>query len=325
MIHPDSAPSGSPDASRLAVVIVLYNSADAIERCLATLPGEVELILVDNASSDDGAERALAARPIARLIRSERNRGFGGGCNLGWQAAGAPFVAFVNPDVRLRPGALERLLERVASAPHSMVGPAMLEPSGAVRPVKRAPSAWHDALGLLPAAQRWAPAGVDGKLALGDPVHERGGPVGSLEGACFVIARADLEAVGGFDEDLFLYYEEDSLAVRLAAFGGRLLYEPGAAAEHEGEASTRQVRPLAVHHFHRSRALFYRKRDGELRGRLATLLLMMAAALSLPAAGVNAVLGRRRQRTPRELALILGGLSAGLLAPTHARVRYRQR
>jgi GT2 family glycosyltransferase len=303
----------------MTIVIVLYNSASEIEDCLASLPAGAQVIVVDNASSDDGAERAQRARPDATVIRSPENLGFGGGCELGWRAASTPYMAFVNPDVRLHPGCLEALLALVQSHPHAMAGPAMLEEGGGARPVKRAPSVWLDMLGLLPAAQRWAPSGSDGKLAASDPVHATGGEVDSLEGACFVLRREDLEAIGGFDPDLFLYFEEDSLALRLAGLGGRLLYEPRAVAEHSGQASTDQVRPFAVRQFHRSRVIFYRKRDGELRGRLAGALLTLAVLARLPSAWLNRRLERRGHVTPQELRLILDGILAGVRAPLGAR------
>jgi N-acetylglucosaminyl-diphospho-decaprenol L-rhamnosyltransferase len=311
-------PSGLRDVS---VVTVLHNSGDVIDGCLTSIPLGVEVIVVDNASDDDGAKRAQAIRPDAVVIRSERNLGFGGGCNLGWRAASRPSLAFVNPDVRLRSGTLEVLLGRLAQERASMVGPVLLDEAGTPRPGKRRPSALLDLCGLLPAAGRWAPPGTDGKLDPGDPVHSLGGAVASVEGAFFAIRRSDLEAIGGFDEDLFLYYEEESLALRLERLGGGAVYEPRAVAEHAGETSTGKVRSTATHHFHRSRVVFYRKRDGDLRGRLVGLLLAFGLIVSAPAAVLNRVLRRARPTTLSYLRDALGGLLAGLTARLHPDVR----
>jgi GT2 family glycosyltransferase len=301
--------------AQLSAVTVLYESAEVIEGWLESVPADVEVIVVDNASSDGGAARAAAVRPDARIIRSERNLGFGGGCNLGWRASTRPFVAFVNPDVRLRESTLATLASRCAREPHSMVGPVMLDGSGIPRRCKREPSVLSDFLGLLPAAARWAPPGWDGKLERSDPLHTRGGEVATVEGACFVIARADLEAIGGFDEDFFLYYEEESIALRVRRqLNGAAVYEPGAVAEHIGATSTAKVSALARHHFHRSRAIYYRKRDGVLRGRLEVLLLAVGVALSTPAAALNTLLRRGRPTTLSDRWGVLRGLAAGATA-----------
>jgi N-acetylglucosaminyl-diphospho-decaprenol L-rhamnosyltransferase len=315
-------PSGRALLGTLSIVIVLYESAEVIAGCLATLPPEAEVILVDNASSDGGAERGARARPDAVVISSERNLGFGGGCNLGWHAASRPYLAFVNPDVRLNPKTLVIMLGRLREAGGGMVGPAMLDESGVSRSCKRRPSAILDALGLLPSAARWAPPGADGRMSGTAGVHRHGGQVATVEGACFAIRRDDLERIGGFDEDFFLYYEEESLALRLERSGAGAIYEPAATAEHLGGTSTREIGALATYHFHRSRAIFYRKRDGELRGRLTTLALMIAVLIALPVSVLNRVLGRHGERSAQIQLQMLRGLVDGARTPLSRGVDY---
>jgi GT2 family glycosyltransferase len=306
-----------PHPASLAVVVVLHDSADVIADCLRSLPrtGDVEVVVVDNASRDDGAARALAARSDATVLVSPVNRGFGGGCNLGWRATRRPVVAFVNPDVRVETDTLAVLLERLAREPHGMVGPALLDGDGHTRLCKARPSPLLDAVGMMPAAQRWAPPGWDGKLAADDPVHAHGGVVAALEGACFAIRREDLETIGGFDEDFFLYSEEEDLAVRLARLGGRPVYEPRARALHIGGTSTAKVSAFATRQRFRSRVVFYRKRDGELRGRLAALALALPAALSLVVAVLDTALARPTQTPPGHWLAVIAGLLDGARAP----------
>lgn len=296
------------------MITVLHNSGDVVQGCLAALPATVEVIVVDNASSDDGVERVRATRPDAVVVELPRNLGFAAGCNRGWRAATRPYIAFVNPDVVIAPGALELLVALVAHAPHSVAGPALLDADGRPRPLKRAPSPRLDVLGLLPAAARWAPAGWDGKLPRDDPRLAVGGTVPCLEGACFVIARQTLELVGGLDEDYFLYYEEESLAARVRALGGWAIYEPRAVAQHLGGTSTAKVHGLATRHLHRSRVIFYRKRDGELRGRTIAIALALAAVAGAAAALVNQAVGRRRAADLRYWWHVLRGLAEGSTA-----------
>jgi GT2 family glycosyltransferase len=213
-------------------------------------------------------------------------------------------------------------VNQLVAGQHIMVGPALLDRSGTARRCKRRPSVFLDVCGLLPAAGRWAPVGWDGKLDRADRVHLVGGSVPAIEGACFVMRRADLEAIGGFDEDFFLYYEEDSLALRLARLGGGAVYEPRAIAEHPGGASTATVSALAIRQFHRSRVIFYRKRDGELRGVLTGLALVVAVLVSMPGALLNTMLARKRRTTFGDLWHALVGLVAGLTARLGSGVCY---
>jgi GT2 family glycosyltransferase len=215
----------------------------------------------------------------------------------------------------LNANTLAIMLGRLREAGGGMVGPAMLDEAGVSRSCKRRPSAILDALGLLPSAARWAPPGADGRLSGPGRVPAHGGPVDTVEGACFVIGRGDLERIGGFDEDFFLYYEEESLALRLERSGAGAIYEPAATAEHLGGTSTREIGALATYHFHRSRAIFYRKRDGELRGRLTTLLLIVAILTALPASVLNRVLGRHGERSAQIQLEMLRGLVAGARTP----------
>jgi N-acetylglucosaminyl-diphospho-decaprenol L-rhamnosyltransferase len=309
----------------LTVVTVLYNSADVIEECLRALPADVEVVVVDNCSVDGGAARAARARPDAKIVRSSRNLGFGGGCNLGWREGTRPYVAFINPDARVGPGALETLVERLRPEPHAIVGPVMRDERGGLRRCKRRASLRWDVIGLLPSSERWAPQRWGDRLDDGDLLHTQGGVVDQLEGACFVVSRADLDAIGGFDEDLFLYDEEESLAVRLRALGGRAIYEPAAAVEHSGQHSTSRIGAVATRHMYRSRVLLYRKRDGTVRGLLAATLLASAAIVSMPAAVVNTVLRRPTTLTLARVWWVLRGIAAGVATRPAAEIAYPHR
>jgi GT2 family glycosyltransferase len=129
--------------------------------------------------------------------------------------------------------------------------------------------------------------------------------------------RADLISIGGFDEDFFLYYEEDILAFRLARLGGGAIYEPRALVEHSGGASTRLVGAHATHHLYRSRVVFYRKRYSDIRGRLIGLMLAVGAMPAVAGTVANALLGRNRATTPSQVWQALRGILAGTTARLH--------
>jgi len=304
----------------IAVVTVLHNSAAVVEECLASIPPTVEVIVVDNRSVDDSVERASRARADLTLVRSEFNLGFGAGCNLGWVQTDRPYIAFVNPDAVLERDTLSRMLQRLIAEPHGIVGPALLDERGTRRLAHRRPSVMVDFVHLLPGSRLLTrKSGWDGRLPPDSPIHLAGGPVGYVDGSCFMLRRLDLEAIGGFDNDLFLYCEEAILTMRLAALGGRAFYEPAALAHHSGAHSTGRTGPTAVSHYFRSRVVFYRKRDGLTRGGFAAVLLLVGAFIQWLTALTYASLHRRSDNTPETARAALRGVADGLtyFVPAH--------
>src|SRR3954464_13312501 len=100
-----------PESPLVDVVVVSYNSRATLRECVAPLSGVegVTVTIVDNASPQDPAD-VVADLPV-RFLRAPRNGGFSFGCNLGAARGRAPFVLFLNPDARLSPGDLMRLVD----------------------------------------------------------------------------------------------------------------------------------------------------------------------------------------------------------------------
>lgn len=265
-----------------SVITVTHNSGDVIEGMLRSLPADVEAIVVDNASSDGSAEIAHAARPDAVVIRLPNNRGFGHGCNVGAGVASRDALVFLNPDGRAIGDAVAVLSAHVSENSGCIFGPAFRHADGRPRhDVRRRSQPHHEALELLPSAKRWTPERLRRDLPSGDPRYIHGGEVDYLQGACLAIDAQLFHRIGGFDEDFFLYSEEETLCDAVRAAGGRCIYLPGAVIEHIGGTSTERVSEFAVHHFYRSRAIFYRKRYGWLGGFLASALIGTCLLINL--------------------------------------------
>lgn len=293
----------------VSVIVVLYNSCDVVPECLAALPPEVELIVIDNGSVDLGRQAAARARPDATVIRSETNLGFGGGGQLGTAAASRPVLLFLNPDARIEGLAVLRLLRTLMARPACIVGPRLLTAEDTTRPVNRHFDIRIEALWLLPAAARWFPSSW--RRTTTEPEAASEHEVAFVEGACFMIRKADLVRLGGFDPDLFLYCEEASLAHRLRLRGGGAWYEPRAVVTHIGQTSTSKDVAFSTFHIYRSRVIFERKIFGEVRGRLRSLVLLLAAAI-MGARILPRTLMRRGQDAHRDRFAILSGVLAGL-------------
>lgn len=207
--------------SRVCVVLVTFNSADVIRKSLKSLPQNVEVIVVDNASRDESV--ALAKEVGVHCICNQENLGFGKASNIGAALSDREFILFLNPDAILLEGALETMV--AAALRYSDAGaiaPRLIDADGL--------STWRFSSVLQP-----MPDGIR------PPVEPEGAccmPL--LTGAVLLCRRAAFEEVGGFDENIFLYHEDDDLCLRLTTAGWSLVNEPGAAVFHASGQSSRQ-------------------------------------------------------------------------------------
>jgi N-acetylglucosaminyl-diphospho-decaprenol L-rhamnosyltransferase len=231
-------------AARVTVVSVCYNSLAVLPDMLASVPAGTPVVLVDNASRDVAALTELAEVRGATLLRNAENRGFGPACNQGAAIATTEFLLFLNPDAALQPGAIEALVAAAARYPDfGAMNPRILNADG---------SPYFKRGSVLVPKSAWLPRGW--------PAADRVVPV--LTGAAFFVRRADFEAVGGFDPAIFLYHEDDDLALRLQAARGPLYFIHDAAVRHmSGHSTTRspQVAALKAWHMGRSRVYAARK------------------------------------------------------------------
>ena len=202
------------------LIVVTHNSGSVLPMFLETVPSGANIVVVDNASGDDSA--AIAEAAGAKLIEIDENVGYGSACNVGAAAGNAPFLLFANPDVRFEASAVEALLASATAYPAAAFNPRFF--SGARRRFRR----WSR---LLPASDFWHGA---------PPDHDCAIPV--LHGACIFIKREHFERVGGFDQKIFLFHEDDDLSIRLLQAGIELRLAAKAVVDHaEGRSSARST------------------------------------------------------------------------------------
>lgn len=260
----------------LQVIVVSYNSAAALPRCLESVVSACEgirtrIAVVDNASRDDSVAAVRALFPRVEVLPQERNLGFAAANNVVLERCGEPYVLAVNPDAVLHDGAVGILLAALEAQDNvALAGPAIVYEDGFPQ-VSFGP--FPSLLGDL-AQRRLALAcksrkpGVKAKLRrrLRAPFFPDW-----ISGACFLARTRDLERVGFFDPDFFLYLEDVDLCHRLRRTGQRVMVEPEArcshieGASHENETSMRK-------HYRRSRLLYENKHGGRLGFHLYKLL-----------------------------------------------------
>lgn len=232
--------------ARVTAVTVAHESAAALEGFLAALPPGLALIVVDNASRDDGA--ALARAAGATVIRSPENLGFGAGCNLGLAAVRTEFALLVNPDARLTAAAVETLVAAADAFPDAAIlAPVLLSPDG------RRLRSWDAG----PARRRRLP-----RRREAEPWPE--GPLCAefLSGACLLLR---LSAGLRFDEGFFLFYEDDDLCAAARKAGYGLVLVPEAKVRHEGggsSAPSAAILARKARHMAWSRLRFLAKHEG---------------------------------------------------------------
>jgi GT2 family glycosyltransferase len=214
----------------LSVVIVAHNSAQALERTLPALAGELrdgdELIVIDNQSADGSADAARKLVAHANVIETGSNGGFAAGCNRGAEAATGELLCLLNPDAVPQPGwrdAIERpaLDDRGWDAWQPLVtfdDGAKVNTRGGV--VHFTGIAWAGGAGE-PLTPTLAPPG--------------GANVGVVSGACLVIARTTYLQLGGMPEPFFLYHEDVDLSLRVRLAGGTLGVTEEARVDHSYE------------------------------------------------------------------------------------------
>jgi len=201
--------------SPVTAIVVAFDSAHALPECLGALMADgVPALVVDNASTDRTA--ALAGGHGARVIRNARNEGYGRANNIGARAASTEFLLVVNPDCIIEKGAVAALVDAARRYPDGgLFAPRIVEPSGRVffQPRSLLSPYLHNPQGnlVLPEGEACAPF---------------------FSGACFLIRRDLFLRLGGFDENIFLFYEDDDLCRRVADAGHALIYVPQAMVRH---------------------------------------------------------------------------------------------
>ena len=257
----------------VVAVVVAHDSADVLAACIGALAGQgVPVIVVDNASRD--ASAAVAEAAGAQVIRNARNEGYGRANNQGIRAAEtAEHVLIVNPDVVLRAGAVDALRDAARSWPEAgLFAPRLLEPDGRF---------FYQARSLL------APylTNPGGRRAL--PEGDACAPF--LSGACLMMPRALFIELGGFDENIFLFYEDDDLCRRVADSGRALIHVHGAEALHgRGRSSAPEPGRVFRSRWHQAWSRAYVSRKYGLRAPSFADLMT-----NLPKALLSAVVLRR--------------------------------
>ncbi|HYI32427.1 MAG TPA: glycosyltransferase family 2 protein [Glaciibacter sp.] len=323
---------------RCTVIVVNWNGGDDTAECLRSLAGQtaegvtVDLLVVDNGSTDGSADMIERDFPDVSLLRTGRNLGFGGAVNRGIAASSGDYLILVNNDAVATPGFVDALLAPLRVDPHVAAVTARILLTGRFEPAapgdagayRRSDNTyWRRTTGpgveLLNSTGNVVSRSGNGQdrswLVPADTDDSPVGVFGFSGGGC-ALRRSALEDVGVFDESLFMYYEDTDLAWRLRRNGWDVVYAREATLRHRHAGSSGVTSRLFLVNNVRNRVIVSAK-NGPPRMVLAAL---WRAVGSLVKSALHVVLRRdtaaRRRLVASALGLlgVVGRLPAAVVA-----------
>ncbi|WKZ32544.1 MAG: glycosyltransferase family 2 protein [Thermodesulfobacteriota bacterium] len=232
-------------APDISVVIVSYNTAGLLASCLesvlATEGVSYEITVVDNASKDGSPEVVRKRFPSIRLIVNKTNRGFGAANNQALPGCAGRYIVLLNPDTTVEPDSFRKMAEFMDGHPETgLAGPMVLNADGTRQ----------DSVSLRYPGHRHGAADL-GRLP---------GEIACVLGACQIARASLMRDLGGFDEDFFLYGEDQDLCLRVRKHGFEIGFIRDAVIMHHGGQSEIDTLPAElVRKKMRAEYLFYRK------------------------------------------------------------------
>lgn len=293
-------------ACTVDVVIPTRNTRDVTLRCLRALRGEpasdeltVRCILVDNASQDGTTDAVGEFLPEVCVVRNERNAGYGEAANQGIRVGTGEYVLILNSDAIARSDAVAQLARFLDRHPDFVVATGQLVYDGTHRPqagfALRAFPTLAGQLALMTGFERYWPGNpVSRRQSMRDFDYSRTQEVDAQPaGACLMCRRTELEAIAGFDEGFFYWFEDVDLLRRLRD-RGRIGYVHEAVFEHLGGTTFRQwSRPEVIVARYQGLLRYFRKHHPH---REVLALRVMIAALAALRAPPLALVDRARAR-----------------------------
>ena len=258
----------------LSIITINYNGLQDTCELIESLPADddsLEVIVVDNASTQDEASEIENRFPHVMVIRSDENLGFAGGNNLGIQAAHGKYLFFLNNDTIIhQPSAISHLIKRLESS----------DEIGIVSPKIR--FSWNNQsiqyAGYTPLSSitlRNKPIGCgEDDHGQYDTAH----PTPYAHGAAMMVKREVIEQAGMMPVCYFLYYEELDWSVMIRRAGYEIWYEPACTVYHKESQTTGRISPLKTFYITRNRLLFAKRNIKGILKYVSYLYLMVIVA-----------------------------------------------
>lgn len=268
----------------LTVIIVSYNVKYYLRQCLHSVNRagrnlKMEVIVVDNASTDGTKDDIESDFPGVQLIWNKSNRGFAKACNQGLQNAGGTYILFLNPDTIVKEDSFEKCIRFFESHPDTgVLGVKMIDEYG--RFLKESKRGFPDpptALMKLTGLSHLFPhSAVFARYYLGHLDENQTHEIDVIAGAFMMIRKETLLVTGGFDEAFFMYGEDIDLSYRIQKQGYKNYYYPEVIITHFKGKSTPQKNLRHTYVFYNAMHIFVQKHYGKKWGGCYKFIIMPA-------------------------------------------------
>lgn len=230
----------------LSVIILSYNTKEITDECLrrlqssvdscqTKLKNKIQVIVLDNASSDGSAKMISKKHPWVELIESKENTGYSKGNNIAFQKTKYPLVLFLNSDVFVEAYSIEKAVQYFTEHNCDILGVKLRFEDGTFQPSGGfLPNPLNVILWILGIGQIYNPFHPKSKS-----FFEKERDVGWVMGAFFMIKKQVFEKIEGFDEDIFMYMDEVDLCKRAKIKGFKVCFTPSVEVIHLHRASSK--------------------------------------------------------------------------------------
>lgn len=250
----------------ISIVIVNWNTRDLLEQCLSSIltfsPAEpIEIIVVDNASSDQSAEMVEQRFPSLKLIRTERNLGYAAGNNLGIRASSGDLVLTLNPDTRFFDDSLSRAAAELRNLPTcDVLAIKLLNEDGThQRSVRGFPTPANICFEICGLGALFPMSKLFGAYRQSWFDYTKSQAAEQPMGTFLLFRKEMLDKTGLFDEQFPIFFNEVDLLKKTQSMGFGIRYFADAGVYHLGGASTRQVKKPMIWESHRSLIRYLKK------------------------------------------------------------------
>lgn len=274
----------------LSIIVVNWNTRDLLTQCLQSVYDttsnlDLEVVVVDNASTDGSQAMVRQQFPHIHLIANRENVGFARANNQAMRVSKGRYALLLNSDALLLANAVQVVISLAEANPQAgIIGAQLLNPDGSFQASHTPfPNLWQEFLILSDAGRmlygHWYPSR--------GPQEDKGPQmVDYVEGACMLVRREAFEDVGGLDEGYFMYAEEVDWCYAMREKGWQVWYQPAAQVIHLGGGSSQSRRTQREADLYRSRVRFFRKHYGDRAAWLLKLQIYGFIAIKIAVHGL---------------------------------------
>lgn len=255
----------------LSIVVVSWNAKKYVEECLTSLHNQnlsvpIEIIVVDNASTDGTPEMVQKKFCNVTLIRNNKNLGFAKANNIGMRVANGKYYCLINSDVNVPAECLQTMYEYMEQHPDVGVsGPSMLAADGHIaRSCMRFPTVWNSMCNSLSLNRMFKGISIFGSFLMNDFDWTKTSEVDVLNGWFLVVRREAANIVGLLDENFFMYGEDIDWSYRFYKAGWKRIYFAGVSALHYGGASSKVASTKFYIEMHKANLQYWKKHHSSL-------------------------------------------------------------